>query len=285
MLENVRVLVRGATVLTRAFVPYLLQRRPARVVAIDPGEEDEGRPWFAPIRGLARDEGIPLASDAAADLVLDLDPDARPATPQGLGVRVLAPPGARSPDLNRALLGPGEWKIVLTDGRGLWGARDLTPEPGDDAALLLTQGVRRALELLDAAWESLWTPEGTLAPPKEALPRPLIAGRFRPQETFLSWELPGEALVARIRACAGPWGGARTHLGATAVWLQDAELHAPETPPDWTPGTIVEAEEFLIVASGRGLVRIRRLRPGWQPIQSAGRFATASGLGPGHLLA
>jgi hypothetical protein len=285
MLENVRVCVRGSTVLTRSFVPYLLERRAARVVAIDPGEEHEGRPWFAPVRGLARDEGIALAAATPADLVLDLDPDARPTTPEGVGLRVLAPLGARSPDLNRALLTPGPWKVVLTDGQGLWGERAVTPEPGEDAEGLLARGVLAALELFDDTWERLWTPEGRLAPPPESLPHPLIAGRFRPQETFLSWELPGEAVVARIRACAGPWGGARTHLGATAVWLLDAELHAPETPPEWAPGTIVEAEDFLVVASGRGLVRIRRLRPGWRPIQSAGRFTTALGLGPGHLLA
>ena len=50
-----RVQILGATRLARVVVPYLLERRGARIVALDPGEEDESLPWFAPVRGLARE--------------------------------------------------------------------------------------------------------------------------------------------------------------------------------------------------------------------------------------
>ena len=286
-MRNVRVQVLGATTLTRAAVPYLLERRGARVVGIDPGEEHEGLPWFAPVRGLARDNGIPLGR-AEADLVLDLDPDARPTAPEGVGLRVLAPQGARSPDLNRALLDPraggatGTWEVVLTDGRAAWGSRPVEVLPGDDAVHLMDRAALRALETLDAAWEALVGDGGAAPAP---LARPLVGGRFRAQETFVNWELPAEAIVARVRACAGPWGGARTHLGETAIWLLDAEVHAPHAPAGWSPGTLLEVDDAICVVAGRGVVRTHRLRAGLRPPQSAGAFATASGVGPGYLLA
>ena len=288
-MRNVRVQVLGATTLTRAVVPYLLERRGARIVGIDPGEEHEAHPWFAPVRGLARDNGIPIGR-GEADLVLDLDPDARPTTPEGVGLRVLAPPGARSPDLNRALLAPnaggapGPWEMVLTDRIGAWGSRAVEVHPGDDAATLMDRAALRALETLDAAWGALVDALPGSTPPLP-LARPLLGGRFRPQETFVNWEFPAEAVVARVRACAGPWGGARTHLGETAIWLLDAEVHAPCAPEGWAPGTLLEVDDSICVVAGRGVVRVHRLRAGLRPPQSAGAFATASGVGPGYLLA
>ncbi len=285
MSRNVRVQVLGATRLARVVVPYLLERRGARVLAIDPGDEDEARPWFAPVRGLARDNGIALGVREDADLVIDVDPDARPTSPRGVGLRVLAPEGAASPDVNRMLLGGGAWAMGVTDGAGLWGSRPLVREEGDAAVNLLDRATLAGLEALDAAWETMFAPDGSLLPPQEPLSRPLRGGRFRPAEAFVNWELPAATIVARVRACAGPWGGARTHIGETVVWLEDAEVCAPQTPEGWAPGTLVEVDRDLVVATGRGLVRIRSLRPAWRPPRSAGAFATESGLGPGYLLA
>jgi hypothetical protein len=56
----------GSTRLARVVVAYALERRGARVVSLDPGDEDEGLPWFAPIRGLARDNGLALGRADAA---------------------------------------------------------------------------------------------------------------------------------------------------------------------------------------------------------------------------
>lgn len=272
----VRVQLLGSTRLTRVIVPYLLERRGARVVGVDLGEEDESLPWFAPVRGLLRDNGIPPGR-AAADLVLDLDPDARALAGEGFLVRLVPPRGARSADLNRALLGPGDWDVAVTDGRDAWACLPVEVRGDDDAATLLDRGTRRAVEALDAAWE------GILAgAPPTPLPRPLVEGRWRAQESHILWEQPAERVVARIRACAGPWGGARTQLGETTVRLLDATLESPETPPDFAPGTLMALDEGLLVATGRGTVRVARLRPGWRPPRGAGGFARESGLSPGY---
>jgi len=274
-----QVQILGSTRLARVAVPYLLERRGARVVALDPGEEDESLPWFAPVRGLARANGVAIGR-RDADLVLDLDPDARPTRGDGPMLRVLAPPGARSPDVNRALLGPGAWGVGLltAEGTAAWARKDLVPPPGD-AEALLDYATTRAIEALDAGWDALVA--GAAADPLDA---PLIAGRFRAQEAYLVWNWSAEALATRIRACAGPWGGARAHVGDNAVFLLDARVVAAETPPNYDPGTIIRLDEGAEIATGRGVLRVERLRPGWRPARAAGAYLSEVGLSEGYQL-
>jgi hypothetical protein len=275
----VQVQILGSTRLARVAVPYLLERRGARVVGIDPGEEDEGLPWFAAVRGLARSNGIAIGR-RDADLVLDLDPDARPTRGEGPMLRVLAPPGARSPDVNRALLAPGAWGVGLltAEGTAAWARKDLTPPPGD-AEALIDHATTRAIEALDAGWDALVA--GAAADPLDV---PLIGGRFRAQEAYLVWNWSAEALAARIRACAGPWGGARAHVGDNAVFLLDARVVAAETPTNYEPGTIIRLDEGVEIATGRGVIRVERLRPGWRPARAAGTYLAEVGLSEGYQL-
>ncbi len=277
-MEHLRIQLLGATRLTRIVLPYVLERRGARVVALDPGEEHEADPWFAPVRGLARDNGIPLGR-READLVLDCDPSARPTRPEGVGLRILPPSGSRSPDVNRLILGGDPaWDAVVTEGSGAGAVRRVEAEPRDDAADLLERAALRLVEALDEAWDQLRAPPSPLA-------RPLVGGRWRPQESFVTWELPAASVVKRIRACAGPWGGARTHLGDTPLWLLDAAEVEMSSSDAQIPGTIVAVDEGVTVATGRGNVRIEVVRPGWRPTRRAGAYLREAGLGVGYLLA
>jgi hypothetical protein len=279
---GVRVQILGSTRLARAVLPYVFERRQGRVLALDPGQEDEGLPWFAPVRGLARDNGVPLgrAGDHPATVVLDCDPDARPDDPEGVALRVLAPPGARSADLNRMLLEGGAWQVAVTDGRQVWATRTVEAQEDDDAEDLMARATLRALEALDDAWEPLVS--GASGRPLE---RPLLRGRWRAQESQLTWEQPADRIVARIRACAGPYGGARAYLGETAIRVMDARVTRHDTPEEWAPGTIVSLEGGMTVSTGRGLVTIRKVRPAWRPIRDAVDLAAECGIGAGYLLA
>lgn len=276
-----RVLLLGSTRLTRVATHWLLEEARAEVVGIDPGEEDETRPWFAPVRQLARDNGIPLGR-ATADLVLDLDPDARPDRGEGVMVRVVPPPAAKSPDINRALLVEGDWSMAVTDssGRTAWTVLPVPVRAGDDASLLLHRATAVGLEALAAAFPSVL--EGSTAFP---LPTPLRPGRWRPQESFVLWEQRAPQVVARIRAASGPWGGARTHLGDTVVWLEDAEVASLEANPDFPPGTILAAENELLVSSGAGSVRIGLLRPAYRPVRRAVDYVGEVGVSVGYQFA
>lgn len=276
-----RVQLLGATRLTRAVAPFLLERDRARVVAIDPGEEDETRPWFAPIRQLARDNGVPLGR-RDADLVIDLDPDARPDHGEGVLVRVLPPAGAASPDVNRALLIGGDWEMVVTEssGRAGWGRHPVEIRAHDDAASLLERATLRGLEALADSLDAILN-DGTAVP----LPRPLRSGRWRPQEGWITWEQPAARIVARIRAASGPYGGARTHLGETPVFLQDADLVSEEDTKDFTPGTIAGFDSGILVSTGRGIVRLSTVRPSWRPLRSAVDYAAEVGASVGYQFA
>ncbi len=282
---SLRIQLLGATRLTRVVFAYVIERRGARVVGIDPGTEDESAPWFAPVRGLARDNGVAIGR-FEADLVIDCDPDARPTRPEGVGLRVLPPVGARSADVNRMLLGgDGTWEVVVTDGTGAWTARSLAVEPDDTAEDVIDRATLRLVEALDACWGAL--PQGAqeASAPPEPLARPLNGGRWRPQESFVTWELPAETVVRRIRAAGGPWGGARTHLGDTTLWVLDASVDPNTRSEGDLPGTIVACDEGMVIAAGRGHVRIERVRPGWRPARRAGPYLRESALGVGYLLA
>jgi hypothetical protein len=268
----------GSTRLTRVVLPYLLERRGVRVVSVDPGDEHEADPWFAPVRGLCADNGVSIGR-RAADLTLDLDPTARPIQGEGPMLRLLPPVGARSSDINRALLDGGAWEVTFGNDRGSWGRKGVEVEDEDDAEALLDRATLRAVEALDAGWEPMLA--GDAPTP---LDRPLVGGRFRVAETFLTWARDARSVTARVRACAGPWGGARTHVGDNAVWLLDARVVADETPEGFEPGAIVRVDGGVEVATGRGVVRIERLRPGWRPARGAGGYLREIGLSEGYVL-
>lgn len=277
-----RFQILGATRLSRVAIPYLLDQGRARIVAVDPGDEDEFDPWFAPIRGMCRAEGISLGRHDSA-VVLDLDPAARPTSGAGPMVRVVPPSNATSPDVNRLLLIGGEWSIGLInpEGTAAWSLLPIEPDAGANAQELLDHATLRGLEALAEGLEPLLS--GAAPTP---LPRPLKSGRFRAQEAHLLWEQPASRVVARIRAAGGPWGGARTTLGETVIFLDDAELIAAETPDGWTPGTVLAVEPSgLEVATGRGVVRLRRLRPGSRPSRPAYAYAHEVGLAVGYQFA
>ncbi|HNC99119.1 MAG TPA: hypothetical protein PKW90_23495, partial [Myxococcota bacterium] len=257
----------GSTRLTRIALPYLLDKGRGKVVGVDPGAEDEGRPWFAPVRGLCRDNGIPIGR-FPADHVLDLDPDAESAQGGSLRVRLLAPPGSRSADLNRSILEPHRqpWKVFSGPSESLYAfsLKEIPFRSEEDAEDRMLRATLCGIEVLAEGLERMLAGQSPTP-----LPSPLIGGRWRPQESFVLWEQPAARVIARIRAAAGPWGGARTSLGETTVWLEDAALES-ESSEGWLPGTIVSTQPDLVVATGQGLVRIRRLRPGYRPVRWAG---------------
>lgn len=279
----------GSTPLTRVAIAWFMEQGRAlnaRVVAVDPGNEDEQNPWFAPVRGLCAELGIPLGR-VPADRTLDLDPDARRGI--GAGVRVVGPEGT-TPDLCRAILAaasgthgsPAEsaaaiqgWSMVYGDGERAFSRVPVAILPGDDGALLRERATLRGIEALAAGWEQ----EAEGGEPHPA-PAP---GRFRAQERQLLWHRPAALVYARICACAGPWGGARAHFGDTPITIDAAEP-ADLPPGDFSPGTIAAVDHGLLIACGTGALRVLRLRASWRPQRNAAEYAAEVGAGVGYQL-
>ena len=273
------VQILGSTRLARVAMSWLVDQGRARVVGLDPGEEDESRPWFAPVRGLARDYGIPLGR-SPAEVTLDLDPDARPSRGEGVMVRVLAPARATSADVNRVFLVGGDWQLTVcnAEGTAAWVEVPLPWEGATDATEVLERATLTGIEALADVFPALL--EGAEPTPLTA---PLKPGRWRPQENFLLWERSAEAIAARVRASSGPWGGGRTNCGSTTLWFEDACALTSDRVGD-LPGTVVAIDTGLTVAAASGLVRVERLRPGWRPVRRAGDWAREVGLSPGYQL-
>lgn len=268
----------GSTRLSRCILQYLLDQGRGKVVAVDPGTEDESLPWFAPIRGLCAANGIPLGR-RPADVVLDLDPDARSTQGEGPMVRMVPPRGSRSADVNRFLLSPGDWYATFCSPEGLYAfSLKLIPFRTEEGAeALMERATLAGTEALAEGLERMLS--GSTPTP---LPNPLVGGRWRAQESFVVWEQPAQRVIARIRAASGPWGGARTMLGETTLWLEDAEEATVESTESWLPGTIVSLGSDLVVATGAGFVRLRKFRPGWRPSRPAGEFAAEVGVTVGY---
>ena len=280
----------GSTPLTRVAIGWFMEQGRAlnaRVVAVDPGAEDEQDPWFAPVRGLCAELGIPLGRKPA-DLTLDLDPDARRGT--GAGVRVVGPEGT-TPDLCRAILAtapngavvgqagsaaamPG-WSMIYGDGERAFSRVPIAILPGDDGSLLRERATLRGIEALAAGWEQE-------ADAGEPHPAP-ATGRFRAQERQLLWHRPAALVYARICACAGPWGGAKAHFGDTPVTIDAAEP-ADLPPGDFSPGTIAAVDHGLLIACGTGALRVLRLRASWRPQRNAAEYAAEVGASVGYQL-
>lgn len=263
----------GSTTLARVALPWFLERGACRVVALDPGAEDESLPWFAPVRGLCRDLGVPLGR-RDADAVLDLDPDARR---DGPGVR-LCGPGGTTPDFCRALLprglGTTGWTMVYGDGRRAFRSVALALDPADDGARVREEATLRGVEALAAGWG---------AEPDGDQPHPLTdPRRFRSSEARITWERPAAEIVGRIRALAGPYGGARTHVGDTPVAILAGERTGGAA--GFSPGTIVDVDHGIVVAAGVDAVRVLVLRPSWRPPRRARDFAAEVGISAGYQL-
>jgi methionyl-tRNA formyltransferase len=86
--------------------------------------------------------------------------------------------------------------------------------------------------------------------------RATLAPKIPPDEGWIDWSEPAEAVRRRIRALA-PEPGARTRFRGRTLKVLRAAPHAAAG----APGTIVEAKRALVVAAGEGSLELQEVVP------------------------
>jgi methionyl-tRNA formyltransferase len=96
-----------------------------------------------------------------------------------------------------------------------------------------------------------------------------LAPKLKPDEEWIDWSEPAEAVVRRVRALA-PDPGARTRFRGRVMKV----LLATPTPEGGTPGSILEvSRDRLVVAAGQGSVALELVVPEGRKQMSGAEFA------------
>ncbi|HEX2029775.1 MAG TPA: methionyl-tRNA formyltransferase [Actinomycetota bacterium] len=107
-----------------------------------------------------------------------------------------------------------------------------------------------------------------------------VAKRFSPEEEWIDWAEPGEAVDRRVRALA-PEPGARARAAGRVVKV----LKASPVEGRGTPGTVLEAgKERLVVAAGDRAVALEEVIPEGRRRMTGAEFARGQRLRPGEPL-
>jgi len=133
--------------------------------------------------------------------------------------------------------------------------------PLDTAAEIATRLARAGVALLARSLPLLQAGRLTFAPQDEA--RASYCRRLAKADGLLDFAAPAAVLAARINGLH-PWPGCAVEIDGLAVRLGLADIAAGAVDSDAAPGTVLGADgEGLLVATGAGCLRLRRLqRPG-----------------------
>ena len=137
----------------------------------------------------------------------------------------------------------------------------------DDAGSLGTRLARIGGRLLVETLDGLEA--GTLEDRAQDDRAATLAPKLRPDEEWIDWSAPAEAVVRRVRALS-PEPAARTRFRGRVVKVLRATPAAEAGPP----GSIVEASrDRLVVAAGEGSVILDVLVPEGRPPMDGAAFA------------
>lgn len=161
--------------------------------------------------------------------------------------------------------------------------QERVPIAFEDTAYTLFRKLEPAAErLLDRALPRL------LAGTAPRVPLDLSAGSYfggrTPQDGCIDWAWPSERIYNLVRAVTHPYPGAFTAIGSRRLFVWWAvPLSAVQTA---NPGTVLAADrDGVLVAAGRGAVRLVTVQPEGEPELPAAAWARMVGLQAGAVLA
>jgi methionyl-tRNA formyltransferase len=112
-----------------------------------------------------------------------------------------------------------------------------------------------------------------------------LAPKLSKADGFIPWGLDAEALACFVRAMT-PWPGAFTELQSLGGEPKGRVLVLEVEPReieglDLTPGEVMQADDELVVAAGRGYVSIKRVKPDNGRAMDAAAFLRGHNVMPG----
>jgi methionyl-tRNA formyltransferase len=123
----------------------------------------------------------------------------------------------------------------------------------------------------------------TLTPVPQRDADATLAPRLRKADGAIDWRRPARELVNLARGC-NPWPGAMTVAPGGALTI--CRARARDGAPAAAPGTLVELDGTLVVATGEGWLLPVEVRPenrrimGWDEYLRGARIAPGRRLGP-----
>jgi methionyl-tRNA formyltransferase len=193
---------------------------------------------------------LELARDGAFNVHASLLPRHRGASP--IQAAILAGDRETGVSVQRMVLALDEGDVLLEE-RATIGERENAGELLERLAVLGGEAAVRALDLLESG-KAAFTPQDPA--------RASYARRTRKEQGRIDWAQSATFIERHVRAMT-PWPGARTAApsGKEIVVLEARAVQLQGTDPRPAPGSILEAERRLLVATGEGSLEVLALKP------------------------
>ena len=276
--------------------------------ADDPGE---GR-WFESVAEVARIHRIPCFTPTSpngpeiVDAVRRLAPDLLLSVwyRRLLGRKLLAVPRVAALNLHGSLLpayrgrAPLNWVLVngetrtgvtlhhmnaRADAGDIVAQRAIDIEPDDTASTLYDRMTKVGVDLLLETYPAVLA--GTAPRIPQDHTRATTMPRRGPEDGRIEWSWPAARIFNMIRAVAEPYPGAFVGDGRGRLRLWAASL-LDASPQGIEPGILLDIipHRGIAVATGRGVLLIRRVQGAGGVAEPAHRWATRLALRPGARL-
>ncbi len=193
---------------------------------------------------------LELAPRGALNVHASLLPRHRGASP--IQAAILAGDRETGVSVQRMVLALDEGDVLLEE-RTTIEQKENAGELLERLAVLGGEAAVRALDLLESG-NARFTPQDPT--------RSSYARRTRKEQGRIDWAKTAAEIVRHVRAMT-PWPGARAVApsGKEIVLLDVKEAEISETSPRPDPGTILETERRLLVATGEGSLEVLAVKP------------------------
>ena len=317
MADAARIVFMGTPDFARVSLEALVARGMHVAAVVTQPDRPHGRGnrvLTSPVKDLAVDRGIPVLQPEKLEEILpqirELAPDfiAVVAFGQLLSSDALCVPcrvcaGGRHACINvhasllPAYRGAGPIQAALLNGDTATGVSTMLMEQGMDTGPILLQkqipiapddNFHSLHDALAAAGADLLveTMENfeDITPQPQDHSRATYTEKITREHGAVDWSLPAEQIHNRVRAYT-PWPSAYTFHGRVRIRLWKTQPQ-PQAPADAAPGTVLEAdnEGGLVVACGRGALRILELQREGKKRQPADTFLLGFPMSPGDRL-